>query len=759
MTTTAGDPDLVGRFRAERQIVAGLDHPYIARLLDGGALADGRPYFVMEYVAGQRIDEYVAERKPDTAAVLHLFLKVCAAAQFAHRSLVVHRDLKAGNILVSEDGDPHLLDFGIAKVLDPAAHTNAEITQTLLRRMTPASASPEQVTGKAVTVSTDVYALGILLYRLLTGASAYAEAKGFDANPAQAILEYEPPPASRVPGVPQKLRRVLAGDLDNILRKAIEKEPTRRYASVEEFAADVGRYLQRRPVKARRASALHRARKFLARHRRTVTAGVAAGTIASGAVLLAVWTPRPPRVLRSVQLTHFGFGSGVVATDGTSVYFDARRPSRHGIVRVPVDGGDPVDVPAPCAASLRDISPDRSALLVECEQEQDRRTALWTLSIHGGPPRHILDSEVGSARWSRDGARIALVVAGILCTINADGSALRKLAPAAFLDGWSPDGKLIRFSRVNGSTGGMSLWEVRPDGSQIRPYLPDLQNQAARWGEGEGPGLFTPDGKYFLFREFLEHRTTLWAMRERTRTWHLRRPQPVEVYAAGFDMFPWSPPAVSPDGKRLFVLSESETHDIALRSRPANPGAHTAGRVGRLQGLLSGRKMDGLHDGAGELPLAGETRWQRQAPIDISAGSGIRRRLAAGQQRIGGAHSASGGEAGKDIGRAGGRRKTKVLFENEPTAEDSPAFSPDGQTMGFGRTWLDAQGNTIGGGMWLLDRRSGKISKLSETDDDLGAPVWSPDGSRMAAERRWRGETIRPWFPQVAADCERRPGA
>jgi tetratricopeptide (TPR) repeat protein len=272
VTATGGDAELLDRFRAERRIVAGLDHPYIARLLDGGALPDGRPYFVMELIEGQRIDAWVEQKKLDPSSILKLFLKVCSAVQFAHQNLVVHRDLKAGNILVSENGDPHLLDFGIAKVLDPSARANLEITQTLLRRMTPASASPEQVAGRAVTVSTDVYALGILLYRLLTGVSAYAEAKGFENDPAKAILEYEPPPASHAPGVRPKLKRALRGDLDNIVRKAIEKDPARRYASVEEFAADLERHLKGLPVEARPTSFWYRAAKFVRRNRLAVTA-------------------------------------------------------------------------------------------------------------------------------------------------------------------------------------------------------------------------------------------------------------------------------------------------------------------------------------------------------------------------------------------------------------------------------------------------------------------------------------------------------
>ncbi len=291
---TAGDPDLLSRFRAERQIVAGLDHPYIARLLDGGALADGRPYFVMEHIAGQRIDAYAAEKRLDTAAILRLFLKVCSAVQFAHQNLVVHRDLKAGNILVSADGEPHLLDFGIAKVLDsgPAADPDAEQTQTLQRRLTPISASPEQMTGGSITTASDVYSLGILLYRLLSGVSPYAGAKDFTTEAARVVREYRPPRPSAAPGMPAKLRRVLAGDLDNMVGKAIEKDPGRRYATVEEFARDLDCYLAGRPVRARPASLLYRARKFVGRNRLPVAGAAILILAIAGGIAGTLWNAR-----------------------------------------------------------------------------------------------------------------------------------------------------------------------------------------------------------------------------------------------------------------------------------------------------------------------------------------------------------------------------------------------------------------------------------------------------------------------------------
>ena len=739
---SAGDPDLLVRFRAERQIMAGLDHPYIARMLDGGALADGRPYFVMEHIAGQRIDTYVSERTLDTAAVLRLFLKVCSAVQFAHRNLVVHRDLKAGNILVSENGDPHLLDFGIAKVMDPMAHADLEATRTLMRRLTPISASPEQASGARITAASDVYSLGVLLYRLLTGVSAYTGAEDFEADPARVIREYEPPPASHAPGVPPKLRRILAGDLDNIVRKAVEKQPVRRYGSVQEFAADIELYLQGRPVRARRASALYRARKLVGRHRAMVAAALAAGTVAAvaGALLVALSTPRPPRVIHAVQLTHFGLADGVVVTDGKKIYFDQRRAGRAGIVQTPVAGGDLVEMPIPFRnAELRDISPDKSELLVNGWDGSDGPRAMWRLSLRGGAPRRVVDLSSGAARWFPDGTKIAFSHDG-LRVINSDGSGLHKVARSAGIDGWSPDGNLIRFTQVNGALGGRSIWEMRPDGTQLRPFLPELQDPGARWGEGQGPGVWTPDGRYFLFREGSEHKITLWAMRELTRFWLLRRPHPTQIYAASFDIFPWAPPAVSSDGKRLFVLGENESREM-VRYDPA-----LRRFVPVLAGVAAdsrGYSPDGKWIAYTAVPEAciwrarpdgSERRQLTFPPVQGFGGTWLpdSRRLAIRILR-------PGGKPGKIalIPVDGG--KPEVLFENEPTAEDYATFAPDGHTMGFARNWLDGRGNTTASAACLLDFRTGKVSKLP---DDIYPPFWSPD-ARYMATRADSGEVVR----------------
>jgi len=267
------------RFRHERQILAGLDHPNIARLLDGGTTIDGVPYLVMELIDGTPIDQYCDAQALSITERLELFRSVCAAVQYAHQRLVIHRDLKPGNILVTRDGTPKLLDFGIAKIVNPS--TEAEVT--LLNPLTPEFASPEQVRGALISTSSDVYSLGVILYHLVTGHSPYRVTSASPSEWARAISELEPVRPSTIvqqhggkstSALPLKLRRRLAGDLDNIVLKALRKEPERRYGSAEQLAEDIRRHLVGLPVTARQDSWSYRAGKFIRRHTAMVAATV-----------------------------------------------------------------------------------------------------------------------------------------------------------------------------------------------------------------------------------------------------------------------------------------------------------------------------------------------------------------------------------------------------------------------------------------------------------------------------------------------------
>jgi len=297
-----GGPDsefVIRRFKTERQILANLEHPNIARLLDGGMTQDGVPYLVIELIDGQPIDEYCAANNLSIAERLTLFRQVCSAVQYAHQFLIVHRDIKPANILVGADGVPKLLDFGIAKILGNDAEGNApNQTHTAMAALTPGYASPEQVMGRPITTATDVYSLGVVLYEILTGRSPYRVESSSSQEMVRAICEIEPEtPSSAVTrkdtedqsgGLPhtspraaaarnespEKLRNQLKGDLDNIVQMALRKEPIRRYASVDRLSQDIQRHLENLPVLARSATLAYTARKFAARHRTAVAAAI-----------------------------------------------------------------------------------------------------------------------------------------------------------------------------------------------------------------------------------------------------------------------------------------------------------------------------------------------------------------------------------------------------------------------------------------------------------------------------------------------------
>ena len=292
---------IVERFRSEMRMLARLEHPNIARLIDGGSTASGVPYFVMEYVDGEPIDRYCDRLRLSTRARLELFGLVCDAVESAHRRLIVHRDLKPSNILVTEEGTPKLLDFGIAKLLEEEGRSGDEpLTRVGDRAMTPEYASPEQVRAQPVSTATDVYTLGLLLYELLTGRRAHRLSSYTPSEVERVVCDEAPQRPSTVVGderpavsesstpptpeeisearatEPWKLKKRLAGELDNIVMTALRKEPERRYPSVAELAADVRRHLAGRPVRAHADTLRYRLRKFVVRNRAAVLVALAA---------------------------------------------------------------------------------------------------------------------------------------------------------------------------------------------------------------------------------------------------------------------------------------------------------------------------------------------------------------------------------------------------------------------------------------------------------------------------------------------------
>jgi serine/threonine protein kinase len=289
------------RFRAEQQILARLDHPNIARLIDAGETTEGQPYLIMDYVHGASLDRFCDDQKLDVRGRLKLFLSICAAVQYAHQNLIVHRDLKPGNVLVSPEGTPKLLDFGIAKLLDAREVTQvaADVTRMNDRLLTPEYASPEQILGRAVTTASDVYSLGVVLYQLLSGLRPYSVPAGAGSlelersicvvdpeRPSAAIARaIGSPPVAEQPDInalahvrgttPDRLRKQLVGDLDAIVMRAMRKETEHRYSSVEQMALDIRRHLSNEPVQARQGTWLYHSQRFIRRHKLGVTMSAA----------------------------------------------------------------------------------------------------------------------------------------------------------------------------------------------------------------------------------------------------------------------------------------------------------------------------------------------------------------------------------------------------------------------------------------------------------------------------------------------------
>lgn len=404
--------ELVRRFRMERQILASLQHPYIARLYDGGTTEEGMPYLVMEHVHGQPIDEYCDSQRLHIDERLDLFVKVCAAVDHAHRNLIVHRDIKPSNILVTAEGIPKLLDFGIAKALDEAAVPGQEVavTRADVRAMTPEYASPEQVRGETITTATDVYALGVLLYKLLSGRMPYLLRSGNLAEVARVICETMPSRPSTVVGseiagageAPRivavratslgKLQRVLSGDLDNIVLKTLQKEPERRYASALALSDDIGRYRAQVPVLARPDSAGYRAAKFVRRHRLGVAAGTAGTLLVTGLVAFYTWQLRHERDRAAVA----GARATEVAAFLADMFAQASPLEARGQTITAEDmldrGTERIDAlqtqPAVQAELLRIIGSSRTALghLQEAGQLLERAVQLYEDEATRDPP-------------------------------------------------------------------------------------------------------------------------------------------------------------------------------------------------------------------------------------------------------------------------------------------------------------------------------------------------------------------------------------
>jgi tetratricopeptide (TPR) repeat protein len=414
--------DIVYRFRNERQVLASLEHPNIARLLDGGTTADGIPYLVMEYVDGLRFDEYCSSRRLSLAERLNLFCTVCSAVSYAHQNLIVHRDIKPSNIFVTKEGVPKLLDFGIAKLLQPGIAGEAlRVTHATTRALTPAYASPEQLRGEPITTASDIYSLGVLLYELLTGQSPYRLDRETAGEMERAICEGDPdPPSVALARSPQpvvsddnreKLVRRLRGDLDVIVLTALRKEPQRRYPSVERFSNDIALHLSGAPVTARPDTWAYRAEKFVGRHRIGVllTLIVAVALIAAAGIASYYGAVAEKHKEMALKLASFVVGDFDAAMQ--SGVTSARKAVMQGVLN-----------------SLEELSPGAN--------DPALRDLLIKAYIRVGDLEgNVYESNLGNAAGARESYERALLLAQAQGSQTAIAQATAKLGDVAFQEG------------------------------------------------------------------------------------------------------------------------------------------------------------------------------------------------------------------------------------------------------------------------------------------------------------------------------------
>ncbi len=431
LVRTDQDPAQVAwRFRSERQILASLEHRNIARLIDGGATAEGVPYLVMELIDGEPIDRYCDARQLGVNERLRLFLQVCAAVSFAHQRLVVHRDLKPSNILVTADGSVKLLDFGIAKLLERAPDDQPrDATATQWRVMTIEYASPEQVRGGTITTVSDVYSLGVVLYRLLTGQSPYRSAADTVERVAEIIGDTLPTRPSVAVGEDadratternedrslgmRRVQRRLQGDLDNVLLMALRKEPQRRYASVDQLAGDLRSYLEGRPVLARGDALGYRATKFITRHKYAVAAGVLGTLALLAGIVTTTWQARiaaeQSRIAQEEARKQRAVQSFLTALfdRNTRMQPDAARARSMPVQELLVAAGDRVlqefsDTPAVHIEVMNTVA----RLLLDID-EFERAGKLWSESVRIARQQRLTDQDsyvealIGTATASR----------------------------------------------------------------------------------------------------------------------------------------------------------------------------------------------------------------------------------------------------------------------------------------------------------------------------------------------------------------------